>query len=70
MTIFRFHRVEIACFLSPSRASISEMCQKCGLFQAFPGAFPIYFGEQAVSADRGEKWRMEKDALTMLRHIT
>ncbi len=37
-------RVEIPCFLSPSRVSIPEMGRKCDRFQAFPGAFFIYLG--------------------------
>jgi hypothetical protein len=37
-------RAEIAC-LSPSRGSISQMCQKCDRFQAFPGTFSRYLDE-------------------------
>lgn len=44
------------------------MGQKRDRFQAFPDALPRYFGEQAGSSGRGEKWRTEKDFLTMLRH--
>ena len=36
------------------------MCQKCNLFQAFLGAFPIYLGERFAEVDKKEKERVEK----------
>jgi hypothetical protein len=36
------------------------MCQKCDLFQAFLGAFPIYLGERFAEFDKKEKERVEK----------
>ncbi len=34
------------------------MCQKCDLFQAFLGAFPIYLGERFAEFDKKEKERV------------
>ncbi len=46
-----------------------EMGRKCDYFQAFPGAFSIYFGEGVTEPDEKEKWLTEKESFTMSRHF-
>jgi hypothetical protein len=56
--------------LSPSRASIPEMRQKCDRFQAFVGAFSTYLGARVAESDEEERWKKEKEFLPMPRQIT
>jgi hypothetical protein len=60
MTIFHFRRTESAFLLLPSVASISEMCEKGDLFQAFLDIFLRYLGERVVESGEKEKWRRKK----------
>jgi hypothetical protein len=38
------------------------MCQKCDLFQAFPGASLRYLGERVAGSDEKEKWKRKKSS--------
>ena len=39
------------------------MCQKCDLFQAFPGLSLIYLGERVAGSDEKEKWGRKKSSI-------
>jgi hypothetical protein len=49
--------------------SIPEMRQKCDCFQAFLSASSRYLGTRVAESDEEGRWKTEKEALPMLRHI-
>src|SRR5215467_1447811 len=48
--------------LSPSRTSIPEMGQKCDRFQAFLGAFSIYFGVRSANLAKKRDKKRKKSS--------